>query len=83
MYEEEVGQRADVIPDLGLSLANTLDDPAISTPQNLSRPDFVEAKRLRLTLLSLRGYAQEYSASGSRGLDGETNGGRNHHKMWN
>ena len=70
-----------IVPDLGSSLANTLDDPAISTPQNLLRPDFVEAKRLRLTLSSLQSYAQEYSLPGSRGLDGGGNGGRNQ-KMW-
>jgi hypothetical protein len=71
-----------IVPDLGLSLANILDDPAISTPQNLLRSDFVEAKRLRLTLLSLQSYAQEYALPGSRGLDGgATNGGRNQ-KMW-
>lgn len=71
-----------IVPDLGLSLANILDDPAISTPQNLLRPEFVEAKRLRLTLLSLQSYAQEYSLPGSRDMDGETNGGRKR-KMWN
>lgn len=69
------------IPDLGLSLANVLDNPAVSTPQNLQRPDFVEAKRLRLTLLSLQSYAEEYSLPGSRVPDGGNNGGRNQ-KMW-
>ena len=75
-------QCANIVPDLGLSLAHNLDDPSISTPQNLLRPDFVEAKRLRMTILSLRSYAQEYSLPASRGLDGENNGGRNQHKMW-
>lgn len=70
-----------IVPDLGLSLANTLDDPAISTPQNLLRPEFVEAKRLRLTLLSLQSYTQEYSLPASRGLDGEAHGGQ-YQKMW-
>ena len=70
-----------IVPDLGLSLTNILDDPTIATPQNLVRPEFVEAKRLRLTLLSLRSYAQEYSVPGSRGLDDGTNSGRNQ-KMW-
>ena len=50
--------------DLGLSLAQNLDDPAVSTPQNQQRPDFLEAKRVRVTLLTLRGYAQEYGHSG-------------------
>lgn len=49
--------------DLGLSLAQSLDDPALSTPQHQQRPDFLEAKRVRVTLLTLRGYAQEYSQS--------------------
>lgn len=70
-----------IVPDLGLSLANILDDPAISTPQNVLRPEFAEAKRLRLTLLSLQSYAQEYSLPASTSLDGEANGGRNQ-KMW-
>jgi len=68
--------------DLGLSLAQNLDDPAISTPQHLQRPEFLEAKRVRLTLLSLRSYAQEYSVAGSTGMDDGSNRGQDH-KMWN
>jgi len=75
-------QYANNAPDLGLSLAQNLDDPTVSTPQHLRRADFLEAKRVRLTLLSLRSYAQEYSELGSRGLDGRTNSGQGH-KMWN
>lgn len=75
-------QYANNAPDLGLSLAQNLDDPTVSTPQHLQRADFLEAKRVRLTLLSLRSYAQEYSELGSRGLDGRTNSGQGH-KMWN
>lgn len=73
---------ANHITDLGLSLAQNLDDPAVSTPHNLQRPDFVEAKRVRLTLLSLQNYAQEYSVPGGRGLAGGTNSGQGQ-KMWN
>jgi hypothetical protein len=62
-------------------LARNLDDPAISTPQNLQRPDFMEAKRVRRTLFSLRRLAQEYSGSNDRGMDGVADV-RREQKMW-
>lgn len=46
--------------DLGLSLAQGLNDPIFKTAPNSQRPDFLEAKRIHMTLLSIRGYAHEY-----------------------
>jgi hypothetical protein len=50
--------------DLGLSLARNLDDPTSTNPQTMQRPEYLEAKRVQVTLLSLRGYAHEYGGLG-------------------
>jgi hypothetical protein len=50
--------------DLGLSIARNLDDPTSTNLQTMQPPEYLEAKRVQVTLLSLRGYAHEYGGLG-------------------
>lgn len=61
-------------PDLGLSLAQSLDDQAVSASQTTNRPDFVEARRVRGTLLSLRGYAHKHAGMSFQAAPGLVDG---------